>query len=87
MHYAHHNEQSAHFAECAFWKLHMLQSGQVEKYIYKVHVLQLPGGSPQGTRLGLFLFLILVNFAGYQDLEKKLGEHITVTKTKRQIIP
>ena len=65
----------------------MLQSGQVEKYIYKVHVLQLPGGGPQGTRLGLFLFLILVNFAGYQDLEKKLGEHITVTKTKRQIIP
>ena len=38
-------------------------------------------------RLGLFLFLILINFAGYQDLEKELGEHMTVTKTKRQIIP
>ena len=25
----------------------------------------LPGGSPQGTRLGMFLFLILINFAGF----------------------
>ena len=30
----------------------------------------LPGGSPQGTRLGLFLFLILINAAGYTNLEK-----------------
>ena len=37
--------------------------------------------------MGLFLFLILINFAGYHDLEKELGEHITVTKTKRKLIP
>lgn len=29
----------------------------------------LPGGSPQGTRLGMFLFLILINFAGFEDYE------------------
>ena len=32
----------------------------------------LPGGSPQGTRLGLFLFLIPINAAGYEILEKQL---------------
>ena len=47
----------------------------------------LPGGSPQGTRLGLFLFLILINAAGYETLEKQLGKHITVKKNKRKIIP
>ena len=47
----------------------------------------LPGGSPQGTRLGLFLFLILINAAGYEQLEKQLGEHITQKKNRRQIIP
>ena len=47
----------------------------------------LPGGSPQGTRLGLFLFLILINAAGYEHLEKQLGTHITKKKNKRQIIP
>ena len=44
----------------------------------------LPGGSPQGTRLGLFLFLILINAAGYQQLEKKLGEKITENINKRK---
>lgn len=39
----------------------------------------LPGGSPQGTRLGMFLFLILINFAGFDnsDLVKDIGTHIT----------
>ena len=36
----------------------------------------LPGGGPQGTRLGLFLFLILVNAAGFPHLEKYLGKKI-----------
>ena len=26
----------------------------------------LPGGGPQGTKLGLYLFLILINFAGFE---------------------
>ena len=30
---------------------------------------RLPGGSPQGTRLGMFLFLILINFAGFETDE------------------
>ena len=47
----------------------------------------LPGGSPQGTRLGLFLFLILINAAGYDTLETELGEHMTQKKNRRTIIP
>ena len=43
----------------------------------------LPGGGPQGTLLGLFLFLILINAAGIQHLQRHLGEHITTKLTKR----
>ena len=47
----------------------------------------LPGWSPQATRLGLFLFIILINAARYGYLENNLGEHITQKKNKRKIIP
>ena len=32
----------------------------------------LPGGGPQGTRLGVFLFLILTNATGYGELEQHM---------------
>ena len=44
---------------------------------------QLPGGGPQGTRLGLFLFLILINAAGYLNLERNIGGKITGKLSKR----
>ena len=47
----------------------------------------LPGGGPQGTRLGLFLFLILINAAGYQHLERNIGLLITQGLNKRTPIP
>ena len=43
----------------------------------------LPGGGPQGTKLGLFLFLILINAAGYPHLEKNLGLKLTRNVGKR----
>ena len=43
----------------------------------------MPGGGPQGTRLGLFIFLILINAAGHQNLEKHLGLKMTVGLNKR----
>ena len=46
----------------------------------------LPGGGPQGTRLGLFLFLILINAAGYGQLEKNMGQLITQKLNKRSPI-
>ena len=47
----------------------------------------LPGGGPQGTRLGLFLFLILINAAGYEYLVTNVGQQITRKKNKRTNIP
>ena len=44
----------------------------------------LPGGSPQGTRLGLLLFLILINTAGYKQFEKDIGLKVTQKTNKRR---
>ena len=45
------------------------------------------GGGPQGTRLGLFLFLILINAAGCGLLQEHIGNHITKGMNKRTLIP
>ena len=46
----------------------------------------LPGGTPQGTRLGMFLFLILINFAGYEshELQHNIGSVITKPLRERK---
>ena len=38
---------------------------------------RLPGGGPQGTVLGMFLFLILINSAGFKEKIKNTGKIIT----------
>ena len=43
----------------------------------------LPGGGPQGTILGLFLFLILINKAGFKNNARNLGEIVTTSLNKR----
>ena len=44
---------------------------------------QMPGGGPQGTVLGMFLFLILINKAGIKDQNRRLGEKLTAAVSKR----
>ena len=39
--------------------------------------VKLPGGGPQGTILGMFLFLVLINAAGFKEAIKNTGEVIT----------
>ena len=46
----------------------------------------MPGGGQQG-KLGLFLFLILINAVGYPNLEKNLGANITEKLGERAPIP
>ena len=45
---------------------------------------RLPGGGPQGTILGLFLFLILINKAGFKENEKNVGVKVTGALNKRK---
>ena len=42
----------------------------------------LPGGGPQGTILGMFLFIILINKAGFPNVQRNLGIHQTQVKRK-----
>ena len=35
---------------------------------------ELPGGGPQGTLLGLLLFLVLINDVGFSNQENNIGE-------------
>ena len=40
-------------------------------------VKSLPGGGPQGTLLGLLVFIVLINDVGFKDQRNNLGELIT----------
>jgi hypothetical protein len=45
---------------------------------------KLPGGCPQGTGLGMFLFIILINATGFRNRMKNNGQVITSNPNKRK---
>ena len=47
---------------------------------------QMPGGGGQGTVLGMFLFIILLNSAGFKQEELKMGETMTRAHNAHRII-
>ena len=52
----------------------------------KSGVKEMPGGGPQGTVLGMFLFIILINSAGFKEVDLKLGENFTRAANAHKII-
>jgi hypothetical protein len=46
----------------------------------------MPGGGPQGTILGLFLFLIQINDAGFPEEDREVGKRVTAAINKRKEI-
>ena len=45
----------------------------------------LPGGGPQGTLLGLLLFIVLINEVGFEDQHNDVGEIITCKRRLREV--
>ena len=51
----------------------------------KSGIKDLPGGGPQGTLLGLLLFIILINDLGFEGQKNDAGEILTSRRNMKQV--
>ena len=49
-------------------------------------VKEMPGGGPQGTVLGMLLFLVLINSAGFAEEDRAIGTRVTKASNVRNAI-
>ena len=52
----------------------------------KSGIKEIPGGGPQGTILGMFLFLVLINEAGFKNENESIGLKLTQAFKKRKAL-
>ena len=48
--------------------------------------MKMPGGGPQGTVLGMLLFLVLINKAGFAEADRTMGTRITTAPSVRSAV-
>ena len=72
------------------WLLNLVASFLQDRELllrYQGHTAKsrkLPGGGPQGTVLGMFLFIVLINLIGFRGQEKDVGKVITKPINRRK---
>ena len=74
-----------------FWLLKVVMAfltdwRMVVRYKGKLSSLKhLPGGGPQGKLLGLLLFLVLINDAGFEGQTNNAGELLTTKRNMKKV--
>ena len=48
--------------------------------------MEMPGGGPQGTVLGMLLFLVLINKAGFAESDRTVGTKVTTAPSVRSAV-
>ena len=47
---------------------------------------EMPGGGPQGTVLGMLLFIVLINSVGFMQEDRAIGERMTKAANAHKLI-